>query len=74
MPTPVTGSQEVVLAGHDFSGLRIHGQFDIVALGGLESALYDWTGFVGYGVQGAAIATIFSRALAFVVGRASVVL
>jgi len=34
----------------------------------LEATLYDATGFGGYGVAGAAIATVFSRGIAAVVG------
>ena len=34
----------------------------------LQTSLYVWTGFAGYGVEGAAIATIFSRSIAAVFG------
>ena len=34
----------------------------------LEASLYDATGFTGYGVEGAAIATVFSRGFAAIVG------
>ncbi|MFC4988000.1 MULTISPECIES: MATE family efflux transporter [Saliphagus] len=42
--------------------------FAWLALEGLESSLYGATGFAGSGIEGAAIATIVSRALAFAVG------
>ena len=44
--------------------------FAILGLGGLESTLLAQTGYTGSGIAGAAIATIFSRALAMVVGLA----
>jgi putative MATE family efflux protein len=44
--------------------------FGLVGLEGLEATLLSATGFTGYGVQGAAIATIISRALATVPGVA----
>ncbi len=37
--------------------------FSALGLRGLEAALYDLTGFAGFGVQGAALATIGSRGL-----------
>lgn len=37
--------------------------FSVVGLESLEETLYDMTGFSGFGVQGAAFATIFSRGL-----------
>lgn len=42
--------------------------FSWVGLSGLETTLYNLTGFEGYGVIGAAIATVFARATAAVVG------
>ncbi|WP_226011299.1 MATE family efflux transporter [Halomicrobium salinisoli] len=42
--------------------------FAMLGLEGLEATLLSATGFTGYGVQGAAIATILSRALATVPG------
>lgn len=39
-----------------------------LGLGGLEQRLFDMTGFAGFGVQGAAIATVFSRGVGTVVG------
>ncbi len=42
--------------------------FSWVGLPGLEATLYSLTGFEGYGVTGAAIATVFSRATAAGVG------
>ena len=44
--------------------------FEIVGLQGLEASLYAATGYAGHGVQGAAMATIFSRALATIPGVA----
>ncbi|WP_336023381.1 MATE family efflux transporter [Halobellus salinisoli] len=42
--------------------------FGMLGLRGVEASLFASTGYTGSGVAGAAIATIFSRALAFVVG------
>ncbi|WP_238993984.1 MATE family efflux transporter, partial [Halobellus captivus] len=42
--------------------------FEMIGLEGVEASLLAATGYTGSGVTGAAIATIFSRALAFVVG------
>ncbi|MDS0295057.1 MATE family efflux transporter [Halogeometricum luteum] len=42
--------------------------FGMLGLGGLQSQLFAATGYVGSGIQGAAIATVFSRSLALVVG------
>ncbi|WP_415379474.1 MATE family efflux transporter [Halosimplex sp. TS25] len=42
--------------------------FDILGARGLEATLLDATGFTGHGVRGAAMATVFSRALATVPG------
>jgi putative MATE family efflux protein len=42
--------------------------FTMLGLGGLQSQLFAATGYVGSGIQGAAIATVFSRSLALVVG------
>ncbi len=44
--------------------------FGILGLRGVESTLYAVTGYTGWGLTGAAVATIFSRALAFAVGLA----
>jgi putative MATE family efflux protein len=44
--------------------------FGILGLRGVESSLLAATGYTGSGIQGAAIATIVSRALAMVVGLA----
>lgn len=40
----------------------------VLGLGGLETALYEATGFAGLGIQGAAIATVLSRGVVTVVG------
>ena len=42
--------------------------FSWVALEGLEAWLYDATGFAGFGVQGAAFATILSRGVGAILG------
>jgi len=42
--------------------------FAILSLGGLESTLFAMTGYTGSGITGAAIATVFSRGIALVVG------
>jgi putative MATE family efflux protein len=42
--------------------------FSMLGLQGLEASLYAATGYTGDGITGAAVATIFSRALALVVG------
>ncbi|ELY57379.1 MATE family efflux transporter [Natronolimnohabitans innermongolicus] len=44
--------------------------FGYLGMGGLEAELYALTGYAGSGIEGAAIATVFSRALAFAVGLA----
>ncbi|SNZ11854.1 putative efflux protein, MATE family [Natronoarchaeum philippinense] len=44
--------------------------FTMLGLGGLQADLLALTGYTGSGIQGAAIATVFSRALALVVGLA----
>ena len=42
--------------------------FEWVGLGSVESALFAATGFAGFGVQGAAVATIVSRGIGAVIG------
>ena len=44
--------------------------FGMVGLRGVEASLFAATGYTGSGIAGAAIATVFSRALAFLVGIA----
>ena len=44
--------------------------FGLLGLGGLQSQLFAATGYTGSGIEGAAIATVFSRSLALVVGLA----
>jgi putative MATE family efflux protein len=46
------------------------GPLSMVGLSGLETTAYEATGFTGYGVQGAAIATVFSRGVGAVIGMA----
>lgn len=48
-----------------FAGNPLFGWF---ALGGLQESLFTTTGFTGFGVTGAAVATVLSRAVAAVVG------
>ncbi|EMA39529.1 MATE family efflux transporter [Halococcus hamelinensis] len=49
-------------------GFESNPLFGFFGLGGLEASLYATTGYAGSGIQGAAVATIGSRAIAFVVG------
>ncbi|WP_435129428.1 MATE family efflux transporter [Halobaculum sp. D14] len=51
-------------------GFQANPLFTMLGLGGLEATLLSLTGYTGSGVGGAAYATIFSRAVAFVVGLA----
>ncbi|WP_440764976.1 MATE family efflux transporter [Natronorubrum sp. DTA7] len=44
--------------------------FGYLGLRGLETELFALTGYAGAGIEGAAIATVFSRAVAFAVGLA----
>ena len=44
--------------------------FGMIGLHGVEASLFAATGYTGSGIEGAAIATVFSRALAFLVGIA----
>jgi putative MATE family efflux protein len=48
-----------------FAGNPLFGWF---GLGGLQESLFTTTGFAGFGVMGAAIATVLSRAVAAVIG------
>jgi len=49
-------------------GFEANPMFAWVGLTGLEATLYDATGFAGWGVEGAAIATVISRGFAASVG------
>jgi len=49
-------------------GFEANPLFGMVGLAGLQADLFAATGFTGMGIEGAAIATIFSRSLAMVVG------
>ncbi len=49
-------------------GFQDNALFSWFGLGGLESTLFAATGFTGFGVQGAAIATITSRGIGAVIG------
>jgi putative MATE family efflux protein len=49
-------------------GFQNNALFAWAGLGGLEAMLYGATGFAGFGVQGAAIATILSRGIGAIVG------
>jgi putative MATE family efflux protein len=44
--------------------------FGYLGMGGLETTLFELTGYAGSGIEGAAIATVFSRILALIVGLA----
>jgi putative MATE family efflux protein len=44
--------------------------FGYLSLGGLETTLFELTGYAGAGIEGAAIATVFSRIFALIVGLA----
>lgn len=66
----VSVAVNVVLDPVFIFGFRANPLFEIVGLEGLQASLYAATGFTGYGVQGAAIATITSRALAAIPGVA----
>ncbi|MFB6104766.1 MAG: MATE family efflux transporter [Halobacteriaceae archaeon] len=49
-------------------GFRNNVLFDVLGLRGLEASLYAMTGFAGFGVQGAAIATVIARGIGALVG------
>ncbi|MEF8799781.1 MAG: MATE family efflux transporter [Halolamina sp.] len=49
-------------------GFQANPLFEMLGATGLQSQLFAATGYTGDGLRGAAIATIFSRALAFIVG------
>lgn len=49
-------------------GFKNNMVFEILGLGGLQTTLYAATGFSGFGVQGAAIATVFSRGVGAILG------
>lgn len=49
-------------------GFTANPLFEWAGFHSLEASLYVWTGFAGYGVEGAAIATIFSRSIAAALG------
>ncbi|MFC3956802.1 MATE family efflux transporter [Halovivax cerinus] len=51
-------------------GFEANPLFGMLGLGGVEAAALSTTGFTGWGIGGAAIATVGSRALALVVGLA----
>ncbi len=51
-------------------GFQNNPLFGALGLSGLEASLFAATGYAGSGIEGAAIATVFSRGLAFVVGLA----
>lgn len=53
------------IAIHGFSANPI---FESVGSHSLQATLYGWTGFAGYGVEGAAVATVFSRSIAALIG------
>ncbi|UPM42314.1 MATE family efflux transporter [Halocatena salina] len=49
-------------------GFESNPLFGYLGMRGLETWLFELTGYAGSGIEGAAIATVFSRVLAFVVG------
>ncbi|AXR79088.1 Multi antimicrobial extrusion protein (Na(+)/drug antiporter), MATE family of MDR efflux pumps [Natrarchaeobaculum sulfurireducens] len=49
-------------------GFAANPLFEWVGLGSLETALYAQTGFAGYGIEGAAIATVVARSVAAALG------
>lgn len=49
-------------------GFRNNVLFEALGFGGLQASLYATTGFGGFGVQGAAIATVIARGIGAVVG------
>ncbi|WP_049925017.1 MATE family efflux transporter [Halopiger goleimassiliensis] len=51
-------------------GFEANPMFTALGLGGLEASALEATGFTGWGIGGAAIATVGSRALALAVGLA----
>jgi putative MATE family efflux protein len=60
----------VVLDPFLILGFRDNVLFQWVGMQGLEATLYAATGFEGFGVQGAAVATVFSRGLGALIGLA----
>ena len=51
-------------------GFTDNALFALLGLGGLERALFGLTGFTGFGVQGAALASLVARGIGAVVGLA----
>jgi len=51
-------------------GFKDNVLFEALGLTGLQQSLFDLTGFAGFGVQGAALATILSRGIGAVVAMA----
>ncbi|MFC4245413.1 MATE family efflux transporter [Natribaculum luteum] len=51
-------------------GFQANPLFGFLGASGLEARLLEFTGYTGSGIEGAAIATVFSRALALLVGLA----
>ncbi len=51
-------------------GFQHNPLFTALGAGGLQQSLFAATGYTGHGVEGAAIATVFSRASAMIVGMA----
>ncbi|WP_266076942.1 MATE family efflux transporter [Haladaptatus caseinilyticus] len=60
----------VVLDPFFILGFQGNPLFGYLGMRGLETALFDATGFTGFGVQGAAFATVLSRGVGAVVGFA----
>ncbi|ELY50874.1 MATE family efflux transporter [Natronococcus jeotgali] len=51
-------------------GFEANPLFAFLGLGGLEASALSATGFTGWGIGGAAVATVFSRAVALAIGLA----
>ena len=64
----VSVAMNVVIDPFLILGFEGNPVFAWVGAGGLEASLYAATGFDGWGVDGAAIATVFSRGLAAAIG------
>ncbi|SIR04903.1 putative efflux protein, MATE family [Haladaptatus litoreus] len=60
----------VVLDPFFILGFQDNPLFGYIGMRGLEATLFDATGFTGFGVQGAAFATVLSRGVGAVVGFA----
>nr|WP_256391578.1 MATE family efflux transporter [Natronoarchaeum rubrum] len=64
----VSVALNVVLDPFMILGFQNNPVFAWAGLESLQTTLFDATGFTGFGVQGAAVATVFSRGVAAVIG------